>query len=256
MAGVVDGSGLTRRRGALLMRVRERGGATVSELSLELGGSESTVRRELRRLSKSGSLVRTYGGAKAAGFPSAFGAPEVESEEKVRIGRAAAALVNSGETVVLSSGTTTLQVAQHLREHAELSVITNALDIAWLLLDAPGLDLIVLGGAARPGIHSLLGNLTETCAAQVRADTLIMGIPAWDAASGLTSDHSAEIATDRALMEMARRVILVAESSKYGRARPLFLAPLSEVDVLVTDAGLSGAARQAAERLGVQVIIA
>jgi DeoR/GlpR family transcriptional regulator of sugar metabolism len=98
----------SERTEALLARIRERRGVTVSDLSLELGVSESTVRRELRRLSQSSALVRVYSGAKPAGLPSAFGAAEAESEEEVRIGRTAAELIRDGETVVLSSGTTTL----------------------------------------------------------------------------------------------------------------------------------------------------
>jgi DeoR/GlpR family transcriptional regulator of sugar metabolism len=105
-------------------------------------------------------------------------------------------------------------------------------------------------------MHSLLGHLTEQAAAELRADRLIMGIPAFDPDHGLTSDHLPEILTDRALRRMAREVILVADSSKYGRVEPALVLPLDDVDVLVTDEGLPAEAVAAVEARGVKVVLA
>jgi DeoR/GlpR family transcriptional regulator of sugar metabolism len=123
-------------------------------------------------------------------------------------------------------------------------------------MDVPGIELIVLGGSVRPGVHSLLGHLTEQAAEELRADRLIMGIPAFDPDHGLTSDHLPEILTDRALRRIARQVILVADSSKYGRVEPALVLSLEDIDVLVTDTQLGPNAVAAIERCGVTVVLA
>lgn len=240
---------------AMLELVRTRTTASVADLSRELGISEATVRRGLRRLAESGAIVRTYGGAVAAN-PVAGTVMTGRRGERQRIGRAAAELVQDGDTVVIGSGMTTLEVARHLSVRRDLTVITNTLDVANLLVDASGIELIVLGGSVRPGMHSLLGHLTQQAARELRADRLIMGIPAFDPQHGLTSDHLPEILTDRALREMAREVIVVADSSKFGRVEPALVFPLGDVDVLVTDTALVTSAVRSIEALGVRVVLA
>lgn len=239
----------------MLDLVRARASASVGDLSQELGVSEATVRRGLRRLADNGDIVRTYGGAVAK--HSVAGSPPTDRlAVKQRIGRAAAELVTDGETIVIGSGSTTLEVARQLRGRRDLTVITNALDAAVVLVDLPGVELIVLGGAVRPGMHSLLGHLTQLAAKELRADKLIMGIAAFDPQHGLTSDHLSEILTDRALRDMARQVIVVADSSKYGLVEPALVLPLQEIDVLVTDADLDTRAVKAISALGVRVVSA
>jgi DeoR/GlpR family transcriptional regulator of sugar metabolism len=239
----------------MLDLVRTRQSASVVDLSRELGVSEATVRRGLRRLAQSGAIVRTYGGAVAAHAVPSLPAME-RLDERQRIGRTTGELIHDGETVVIGSGRTTLAVARHLMVRRELAVITNALDVAILLMDVPGIELIVLGGSVRPGMHSLLGHLTEQAAEELRADRLIMGIPAFDPNHGLTSDHLPEILTDRALRRIARQVILVADSSKYGRVEPALVLPLEDIDVLVTDKQLGPDAVAAIEGCGVTVVLA
>jgi DeoR/GlpR family transcriptional regulator of sugar metabolism len=240
----------------LLELVRTRSSASVVDLSRELGVSEATIRRGLRRLADRGEIVRTYGGAVAARSVGGGSAPTDRLAVKQRIGRAAAGLISDGETVVVGSGSTSLEVARQLGGRRDLTVITNALDVAGALVDIPGIDLIVLGGAVRPGMHSLLGHLTQLAAKELRADKLVMGIAAFDPQHGLTSDHLSEILTDRALRDMARQVIVVADSSKYGLVAPALVLPLEEIDVLVTDAGLDARAVKAISALGVRVVTA
>lgn len=248
------------RREEILSLVQARGGASVRELSLALGVSEPTVRRELRQLASDALVVRTYGGALAV-HAGEQGSGTTASGQgtldvKRRIGRAAAALVGEGETVVVGSGTTALEVARALGERTRLTVITNALDVAWLLMNRTAIDVIVLGGAVRSEVRSLVGHLTDFAASELRADVLFMGISAFDTEHGLTSDHMPEILTDRALRRIANKVVLVAESCKYRRVAPARVFDLSEVATLVTDADLPDDAREAIERLGVEVRIA
>ena len=237
----------------LLSIIRLRGSASVSVLSAEIGVSEATVRRDLRRLADSGGIVRTYGGA-AVAAPS-VGTP-ANLAEKQRIGRTVAAMIGEGETVVIGSGTTALEVARNLVDRRHLTVITNALDAIHVLVDLPGIDLIVLGGSVRPYMHSTLGHVTEMAIRELRADKLVLGIAAFDPVHGLTSDHLPEILIDRALRDMSRTVIVVADSSKFGRVESALVFGLESVDVLVTDDGIDPAAIEAIERAGPRVVVA
>lgn len=241
---------------ALLEMIRTRAGASVADICTEFDVSEATVRRVLRRLADSGEIVRTYGGALPA-RPLLGGVPTTEQvAEKVRIGRVAAALIEDGDTVVIGSGSTALEVARNLIGRSDLTIITNALDVAGLLIDLPGIDLIVLGGSARVGMHSLLGHLTELAARELRADKLVVGVAAFDSRQGLTSDYMPEILVDRALRAMSREVIVVADSSKCGRVEAALVSPFSDVDVLVSDTDLPNKAQEDISALGVRVVLA
>lgn len=249
----------------MLELVRRSGGASVAELSAALGVSEATVRRDLRRLADAGAIVRSYGGAVPA--PAAGAAAGATTERtrngdlgvesrKDRIGKAAAELIEDGETVAISSGTTTLAVARHLVDRSDLTVITNALDVAQVLIDRSGIELIVLGGVARPRMHSLLGHLTQLTINELRADRLVMGIAAFDAERGLTNDYMPEVVTDRVLAGVCGQLMVTADSSKCGRIAPAHVFPMSRADVLVTDDGLPPDGRAAIERQGVRVVLA
>lgn len=245
------------RHEQLLTLLRRNGGASVDDLSAELGVSHPTIRRDLRHLAELGSVVRTYGGAvPSIASPGKDPATGSASAAKQRIGEAAASLIEDGETLAISSGTTTLAVARHLVDRRDLTVITNALDIAQVLVDRPGIELIVLGGVARPFMHSLLGHLTELAVNELRADRLVMGIAAFDEQRGLTNDYMPEVLTDRALARVSNHITVVADSSKYGRVAPAHVFPMSTIDVIVSDSDLPDAGRQAIERADVELILA
>lgn len=244
------------RRARVLQLIRSKGEASVDHLSREIGVSAATVRRDLRALVDSGELVRTYGGAVPSPARPVAGRATERADVKRRIGRRAAQLIQEGETVAIGSGTTALEVARQLMDRGSLTVVSNALDVLQLLLDRPGIELVALGGVVRPGMHSLLGHLTELTAGEMQAGKLVMGTAAFDPERGLSNDHMPEVLTDRALRAMAREVIVVADSSKFGRIAPARLFGLEEVDTLVTDDGLPSAGRTAIERLGVRVVTA
>src|SRR5215211_1583249 len=196
------------RQERMLRFVEQRQRVTVADICDQFGVSVATARRDLEALAERGSLRRIHGGALAIHrappeLPALQRAGE-QAAEKRRIGRAAAALMADGETVFLSSGTTTLEVARSLRGQRRLTVITNSL-----------------------------------LALNVRADKLIIGIRAIDAEQGLTNDFLPETMTDRAIMRVAREVIVVADHSKCGRVSAAFVAPLSAMRTLVTDSGAS-----------------
>lgn len=220
--------------------VRATGTTTVAALSREMGVGPSTIRRDLQRLAGEGRLVRTYGGATLAERPvdGPVFQPTRARAEKRRVAAAAASLVRDGQTIVVTSGSTTVEFARQLVDRRELTVITNSLDVAQVLLDCEGIQLVVLGGVARPRMHSMLGHLTEQACREMRADTLFMGIGAISLERGLMNDYMPEVLTDRALRSMATSVVVMADSSKFDLVAPALVFGLDEVDVIVTDSGV------------------
>lgn len=244
------------RRSHLIGRLREDGGASVAALARDLGVTPSTIRRDLARLAGEGRVVRTYGGA---ALPGAAGGVSPRQDPaaaaKRAIGAAAARLVRDEQTIAISSGSTALELARHLVDR-RLTVITNALDVASVLLDREGLELIVLGGVVRPRMHSMLGHLAELALRELRADTLFMGIGALDPDRGLMNDSVPEILTDRALRASARSCVVLADSTKLSQVAPAFVFGLDQVDAVVTDDGVDPADVVTLRSRGVQVVVA
>jgi DeoR family transcriptional regulator of aga operon len=244
------------RRAQLVARLRMDGRASVGVLARELGVTQSTIRRDLRLLANDGALLRTYGGAAVSAVATGRRVPvDPRLAAKRSIAVAAAELVEDGQTIAISSGTTTLELAWQLVDR-RLTVITNALDIASALIDRPGIELVVLGGVVRPGMHSTLGHLAELALRELRADTLFMGIGALSSEHGLMNDSIPEILTDRALRSAARTCIVLADASKLGAVAPAFVFGLDRVDTLITDADAEAREVSAIEAHGVHVIVA
>jgi len=243
------------RRTQLIDRLRAHGQASVAELARGMGVTSSTIRRDLRQLERDGRLLRTYGGAALRDRPSAIDDEDPALEAKRRIAAAAADLVHDGDTIGVSSGTTALEFARNLVDR-RLTVITNALDVASVLLDRPGIELIVLGGVVRPGMHSMLGHLAELATRELRADTLYMGIGAISLDHGLMNDSVPEILTDRALRRMARTCTVLADASKFEHVATGFVFGLEEVDAIVTDDGVSAKVLQGLAGLGIRTLVA
>lgn len=241
-----------------LLRRNER--LRVADLSAHLGVSPSTVRRDLDYLQRLGHLRRTHGGALLVPGgtvePPVFQRQVEQAEEKRRIGRAAAALVRDGDTVFLGSGTTTYYVAQSLAERENLTIITNALNIANVFATRRGITLIVVGGLVRQSELSMIGHIAEHTLGELRADKVIIGIRAISVENGLMNDYLPETLTDRAILNMASQVIIVADHTKLGRTSTAFLAPISRVHTLVTDSGAPPELVERFRQAGVRVVLA
>jgi DeoR/GlpR family transcriptional regulator of sugar metabolism len=244
----------SERRSQLLVRLDEEGRARVDDLARDLGVTPSTIRRDLARLAADGALVRTYGGAATGMAAPARDTLDPRFAAKRAIGAAAVTLVEDGQTIAISSGTTALELARRLVDR-RLTVITNALDVVGVLIDRPGIDLVVLGGVVRPGMHSMLGHLAELALHELRADTLFMGIGALSAERGLMNDSIPEILTDRALRRAARACVVLADSTKLGAVAPAYVFGIDQVDTLVTDADADPREVAALEARGVRVIL-
>lgn len=242
----------------LIELVRTQGTASVETLSRELALGPSSVRRDLHRLAREGRLVRTYGGAMLANSPvgTASGPEPRAVDEKRRIAAAAATLVQDGQTIVITSGSTTLAFARQLVGRNGLTVITNSLDVAQVLIDRDGIQLVVLGGVVRPRMHSLLGHLTEQACREMRADAVYMGIGAISLERGLMNDYLPEILTDRGVRSMANSVVVLADSSKFDLVAPALVFSLDEIDVLVTDSGVQPQVVEELRAQDIRVIVA
>lgn len=245
----------TERRLQVLARLDEAGRASVDALARDLDVTPSTIRRDLARLAADGALVRTYGGAVSGTVVSGPDAQDPRLASKRAIGTAAAALIEDGQTIAISSGTTALELARCLVDR-RLTVITNALDVAGVLLDRPGIELVVLGGVVRPGMHSMLGHLAELALRELRADALFMGIGALSAERGLMNDAIPEILTDRALRRASMACVVLADSSKLGAVASAYVFGIEEVDTLITDTQADPREVAALEARGMRVILA
>ncbi|MEN9933426.1 MAG: hypothetical protein RLZZ387_5 [Chloroflexota bacterium] len=247
------------RQQEMLRYITAQGRVTVAALSDRFAVSEATARRDLEALEAAGVVRRVHGGALAVRqappeLPALERARE-QAEHKRRIGAAAAALVNDGETVFISSGTTTLEVASHLRMRHGITVITNSLMVMNVLAGSEGVTLIGLGGMLRRSEMSLIGHVTELALAELRADKVIIGIRAIDIEQGLTNDYVPETMTDRAILRIGRSVIVVADHTKLGRVSAALVAPVSSMTTLVTDSAAPPDFCAALEEQGVRVII-
>jgi len=240
--------------------IEENGHATVNELCTLFRVSPATIRRDLEEMNSLGWVQRDHGGALRIDSrmieSPVLKRMVVQSQEKQRIGQAAATLVNSGETIFIGSGTTTLEVARHLPAAESLTVITNAMNIANELVNYPQITLIVIGGLVRNSELSLIGHITEQALRELRADKVFLGIRAVSLRDGLTSNYLPEIMTDRAILQIAPAIILVADHTKLGRASTSHVAPISAIHTLVSDSQAPQEFVKELEALGINVFLA
>lgn len=248
------------RTTALLHVLQKDDSIPIEELARKLQVSSSTLRRELRDLVHK-SLITVAIGKVSLATVSTEERPFalrsfLNNEEKVRIGCKALELVQNGDTVFIAGGTTTLEFAKNLAGQRRVTVITNALRVIDLLVDQPGIDLIALGGAVRPGEQTLHGHLTDWGVAQFRADKLFYGIEAISLQHGLTHSQIVEVSTDRAFANAATQTIILADHTKFGKVAPALVMPLDKVHVIVTDQDLPAAILESLCAKGIQVILA
>ena len=246
-----------QRQERILEEVRAHGGARVSDLVAVLGVSDMTVRRDLEALAARGLVARVHGGAAApagrAAVEPGFSAKSVlQRPEKLAIAALAVSLVRPGDSVALSAGTTTHAVALALRAVPDLTVVTNSLPVAQALHDAGREPAhVVLTGGVRTPSDALVGPVAVAALRDLHVDWLFLGAHGVDERAGLTTPNLVEAQTDQALLAAARRVAVVADSTKWGVVGLTTIAPLEGLDVLVTDEGLPPDARRAvAERVG------
>ncbi|MDO8184270.1 DeoR/GlpR family DNA-binding transcription regulator [Conexibacter sp. JD483] len=225
------------RLGGILEHLAERGSVDVEDLVEALGVSPATVRRDLQTLHEQRLLERTHGGAVAINglyeLPLRYRG-SLNREQKLRIARAAVAHVSDNATVALTGGTTTTEVGRMLVQLQELTVVTNAINIAAELAVRPNIRLIVSGGVARAASYELVGPLADDTLAQLNVELAFVGVDGISSGAGLTTHREVEARTNRMLIDRASRVIVVADGSKVGATALARIHDLARVDVLIT----------------------
>ena len=248
------------RQKQILSLLTRQGRLSVGEIVEQFSISEATARRDLETLASQGKAQRVHGGVIAVeSAPPELPILERENEqadEKTRIGRAAAELVADKETIFLGSGTTVLEVARHLRERKNLTVITNSLPVLNMLAGFKEITVICLGGMLRDSELSFIGHITEQALTEVRVDKVIIGTRGVSLEHGLTNDYLPETLTDRAILKIGREVIVVADATKVNRVATALLAPLESMQTFVTDSKADKKFVQAIKKQGINVIVA
>lgn len=248
------------RRRHIRELVAERGRITVAELVTMFDISQVTVRSDLNALAEIGAVVRTRGGALAqrADEDLPIGVKQtLRRAEKMRSAEAAVQLIGEGQTIVLDSGTTTAEIAKQIRglKLQSINVITNALNIAVLLAGAPHVTLIMLGGVLRPSSYSLGGPQAEAALQGLHADILFLGFDGLDPEIGVMTPHLLEARLNSRMLEIARSVVAVGDSSKIGRRSLSVIAKIEQVDRIITDAGAAPETVEALRARGAQVVL-
>lgn len=254
-----------QRAKTILQVLLRRGNTSVDELAALLAASAASVRRDLTRLEERGLVHRTHGGAKLAGqmlyepfrFDSSFQEREERfAEEKRRIGLAAAELIREHETVGLTAGTTTTQVARCIRHRSGIHIITNAVNIGMDLSNQSALNVTLTGGTMRwAGAFSLTGPAAMETLSSVFLDRAFIGACGVDVERGATTIEPDEAAVFRSMVRQAKQVVVVADSSKIAMVSPALICPVTGIDILITDSGIPADALDGFKANGVQVIV-
>jgi DeoR/GlpR family transcriptional regulator of sugar metabolism len=228
------------RREKVAAIVATSGEATFAQLADRFDVSEMTIRRDLETLELEGLVRRVRGGAipvvGRSHEPPISERGQTNMHAKQAIGKAAATLLQDGETVIVDIGTTTLECARALSGFRRLTIVTASLLVAQELSNAPGIRTLLAGGVMRPGEMSLIGHRAEDSFADLNCDTIFLGVGGVDTERGLTEYNLDDARVKQAALRAARRCVLLADGSKFGRITFATIAPLSRVDVLVTDA--------------------
>ena len=249
----------TERRERTIELIAQHGAVRVSELSELFQVSEVTIRNDLELLSKQGILIRDRGGAVANPLSHLTVAfvkrASLHLDQKRRIGLAAAHLVKPGDTIIMDAGTTLMEMAKNLRNDLSVTVVTNALNIATHLGTLPDADVILVGGSLLRGTISTAGPVAECALDDLVVRKTFLGIHSVNEEVGL-SDSTLEVArVKRGMAKAAQQVILLADSSKWGRVAFAKAIPLSDVDIMITDSGLPEEAQETIRNLGIELIL-
>lgn len=247
------------RRSLILATLAVHGAVSVGDLARMLTASEITVRRDLKALEQDGRLVRHRGGARLARAtmdePTFLEKSVVAAPEKYAIACLAADLLEDGEAVLLCAGTTTQALAQRLRRR-HMMIATNSLLVAEALAGARDVDLLLVGGLVRAGIRATIGGDAERAVSRLRMKVLVLSGNGLTAAHGLSTPNVHVASFDRAAVDVADRIIVLADHTKIGTDSIVQTVPADRIDVLVTDVGASTDELSTLREQGIDVRVA
>lgn len=245
------------RHGEILSRIRRDGKVRADALAEELGVTVQTIRRDLSDLSEAGLVARVHGGAVLRSGTRNIGYEDrraLNADAKAWIGEAVAKRIPNGASVFLDIGTTVEAVAQALKRHDGLLVVTNSMNAATILSDNPAAEVILTGGILRRADGGLVGEVTADFVRQFRVDTAIIAASAIDASGDALDFDFREVRVAQAMIAQARRSLLVADSSKLDRAAPVRIAGIEAFSAFFTDAPPPDTVAQAAARGSTELV--
>ena len=249
------------RRKEILNILNNIGHVFVHELSEKFGVSEVTIRNDLDLFESKKLLLRSRGGAIkyeiSVGKDYKISAKDkIHYEEKIRIGKKAVELINEGETIILDSGTTTMEIAKNLNQNLTINVITNAFNIANRLIGFSDINIIVPGGILRKNSHSLVGSLAEKSFRNFYVDKVFIGVDGFDTSHGAFTPNIEEASLNQVMIDIAREVILVTDSSKFQRRNLAFICSLKSINIVITDKNIRKEDLNKLQDAGIKVILA
>jgi DeoR family transcriptional regulator, aga operon transcriptional repressor len=250
---------IEERRRAILETLTRDGRVLVADLARQFETSQVTIRKDLELLHGHGLVHRTHGGA----LPAHEGALEdptlrekekLHRKEKLHIAAAAARLVKEGQVIILDSGTTTTAIARALRTFRNLTIVTNAVNIAAELSGA-AVEVILTGGTLRKNSFSLVGPIAEETLRRLNADVLFLGVDGFDVHYGLSTPNLLEAKVNRVMVEVAKRTVAVCDSSKFGRRSLSLIVPPSSLQQVITDRDIPKSDLGALRKAGIEVTL-
>ncbi len=251
---------IAERHQHILKKLNEKGFVKVQELSEELKVSFVTIRKDLKALEERNLLFRAHGSASLVN-PYINEKPvqdkeKIHVEEKQKIAGVAASLLNENDTIIIASGTTVTEFARHIGQFNALTVLTASLNVSIILTRNAQVETIQLGGVVRKSSASVIGSFAEKMLAEFTCNKLFMGVDGIDLTYGLTTTSAMEASLNKSMIEAAQKVIVLADSSKFGRKGFGRICKLDEVDIIITDKRVDDSFKKALEDQGIQVMVA
>lgn len=242
----------------ILKQLDQNGKVLVLDLCEELGVSSVTIRKDLRFLEESNLLFRTHGGATKQNpyttDKSVYEKEKIFVEEKQKIGAKAASLIDENDSIIIASGTTLLAFSKEIKPIGNLTVVTSSLQVAGQMAKHQNTDIIQLGGSVRKSSYSVAGIFSELILDHFYCSKLFLGVDGLDLDFGISTTNAQEAQLNKKMIESAQKVIVLTDSSKFGRKSFGKITDLSKIDVIITDQ-ITESYKDSLEALGIKVII-
>lgn len=250
---------ITDRHEYILKKIKENSKVTIQELCEEMNVSSVTIRKDLKLLEDKSLLFRTKGGA-SSNNPYAIDRPilikeSINSDEKVKIAKAAVSLIQDNDSILIGSGTTAYALARQLNPSHRITVITPALKVALELCTKPNIEVLQLGGLIRPNSSSVAGQYAMRILDDVSCGILFLGVDGIDLEFGITISNITEATLNQKMLQTSQKVVVLADSTKFGRRGLGKICNLEDVDCIITDSETPKKYIHALEEAGIKVIV-
>lgn len=247
------------RHQAIMEQLQQEGSVNVTDLCKQLSVSSVTIRKDLKLLEDRQLLFRTHGGATLINpytiDRTVFEKEKIQTSEKSLIAREAASMIMANDSIIIASGTTVQAMAKEIQPTGNLTVVTSALNVAIQLVKHPNIEILQLGGILRKSSTSVAGLYAERILSDFFCSKLFLGVDGIDLEFGLTTTNAQEAHLNRKMMEVSQKVIVLADSTKFGKRGFGRICDIEEVDRIITDRGIPPHTVNALERMGVKVTV-